>query len=267
MNIKRVSAVYFSPTGTTQKTVIAMAEGIDLPFRKFDMTLPAGRRTFKEQFGEEDLVIVGLPVYVGRIPMCLDDLYARLTGHSTQAIAVVVYGNREYNDALIELKMELESRGFIVRSAAVFVGESTATTKIATGRPDAADLAVARDFGKRTIELIRNDVFGRLEVNGSYPFTWPGYDPKIPTDRVLPLLVTSEKCIDCKICSKNCPWTAIVADDSKNRDRSKCMLCYRCVRNCPSQAVEVTGDKWLAYLPEFERMCARRCEPELFFPY
>jgi hypothetical protein len=96
-----------------------IAEGIGMPFRKYDMTLPAGRRTFNEQFSEEDLVIVGLPVYVGRIPMCLDDLYAQLIGHSTQAIAVVVYGNREYNDALIELKMELESHGFNVRSAAL----------------------------------------------------------------------------------------------------------------------------------------------------
>jgi ferredoxin len=266
MDIKSVSAVYFSPTGTTQKTVLTIAEGTGIPFRKIDLTLPEPRRSFKQTFGEDDLVIAGLPVYVGRLPMYLDDFFAGLNGNSTPAVAVVVYGNREYNDALIELKMRLEERGFIVRSAAAFVAENTGSTKIGTGRPDANDLAIALDFGKKSAECICGNVSGRLEVKGNYPFTWEGYDPKIHTDRVLPRLVTNENCTQCMLCAQNCPWAAIAPDDSKNRNYSKCMLCYRCLKNCPSQAIQVTGEKWLSFLPQFEAMCSKRCEPELFLP-
>jgi len=79
-----VWAVYFSPTETSQETVLAIAEGTSIPFRDID------------------LVIAGLPVYAGRLPGCLDDFFTGLNGDSTPAVAVVIYGNREYNDALTE---------------------------------------------------------------------------------------------------------------------------------------------------------------------
>ena len=43
------------------------------------------------------------------------------------------------------------------------------------------------------------------------------------------------------------------------------MFCYRCLKDCPSQAIQVTNDKFLAYLPQFEKMLSQRREPELFF--
>ena len=267
MNIKRVSAVYFSPTGTTEKTVLAIAEGTGLPFKRVDLTLPESRRVFSGRFDQEDLVVAGLPVYAGRLPMYLDDFFAGLNGNATPALAVVLYGNREYNDALIELKMKLEARGFQVRSAAAFIGEHTVSPKIATGRPDAKDLAIAAMFGKKSVESIFENVSGKLEVKGSYPFTWSGFDPKVPPEHPIPRLVTNDNCIQCMLCAQDCPWEAIDPDDSQKRDYSKCMFCYRCLKNCPSQAIEATGDQFLAFLPKFESMLSRRCEPELFYPH
>ena len=267
MNIKSVSAVYFSPTGTTEKTILAIAEGTGFPFKGVDLTLPESRRTFRGKFDKDDLVIAGLPVYGGRLPMYLDDFFTGFNGNSTQAIAVVLYGNREYNDALVELKMKLEAHGFEVRSAAAFIGEHTVSPRIATGRPDAKDLAIAAMFGKKSVESIFENVSGKLEVKGSYPFTWSGFDPKVPPEHPIPRLVTNDNCIQCMLCAQDCPWEAIDLDDSQKRDYSKCMFCYRCLKNCPSQAIEATGDQFLAFLPKFESMLSRRCEPELFYPH
>lgn len=262
---KSVSAVFFSPTGTTAKTVLAIAGGTEIPFEKTDLTLPESRRAFKRQFGEHDMIIAGLPVYAGRLPMYLDDFFTGLNGRSTPAIAVVVYGNREYNDALLELKMKLEERGFIVKSAAAFIGEHTVSPKIAAGRPDEGDLAVASEFGRKSIESIGSNSSGKLLVKGHYPFTWPGFDPRQPPAHPIPRLVTNDSCTQCKVCAQNCPWRAIDPEDSKNRDYFKCMFCYRCLKNCPSQAISVTGDQFLSFLAQFEDMLSRRCEPELFF--
>ncbi len=267
MNINRVVAVCFSPTGTTQKIILKIAEGTGIPFKQTDLTLPEFRRSFGESFGKEDLVIVGLPVYAGRLPRDLDDFFAGLNGNSTPAAAVVVYGNRDYNDALIELRMLLEERGFIVRSAAAFIAEHTVSSKIATGRPDANDLDIALDFGRRTAECIVRNISGNLALKGNYPFTWKGFDPNMPPDfPPRPRIATNDHCTQCKLCALNCPWAAIDPDDSKNRDYTKCMICQRCLKNCPSHAIYVTGEKWLSYLPQFEELLSKRREPELFFP-
>src|SRR5512143_2578043 len=108
MRIIKVSAVYFSPTGTTRRTVHAIAEGTGMPFSPEDLTLPERRRNFSRSFAADELVIVGLPVYAGRLPRNLEDFFEGLHGNSTPAVAVVVYGNRDYNDALLELKMKLD---------------------------------------------------------------------------------------------------------------------------------------------------------------
>jgi ferredoxin len=265
MEIKNVSAVYFSPTGTTQKIVTAIAQGVGVPFQDIDLTLPKPRRSFRQSFGPGDLVIAGLPVYAGRLPFGIDDFFAGLTGNATPAVAVVVYGNRDYNDALIELKMRLEEKGFIVRSAGAFVAEHTVSKKIATGRPDAADLEIAMDFGRKTAASIAANVSGKLEVKGNFPFTWKGMDPKVvPEFPPRPRLVTNEICTQCKLCPENCPWEAIDPDDCRIRDYSRCTFCHRCLKICPVQAIEVANEKFLAYLPQFEQMLSPRREPELF---
>jgi len=268
MDIKRVAAVFFSPTGSTQKIVLRIAEGTGIPFQQADLTLPEFRRPFRESFGAEDLVVVGLPVYVGRLPGDLDDFFAGLNGNSTPAAAVVVYGNRDYNDALIELRMRLEARGFVVRSAAAFVAEHTVSSKIAMGRPDANDLAIALDFGRKTADCVKRNIFGKLELKGDYPFTWNGFDPNVTPDfPPRPRITTGDNCTQCKLCARNCPWAAIDPDDSRRRDYSKCMICQRCLKNCPSHAIQTTGEKWLSYLPQFEERLSKRREPELFLPY
>lgn len=210
MKIKKVYALYFSPTGATKKAITAFVKGMAIPFEIIDLTLPKARRAFKCSFRSDDLVVVGFPVYSGRLPMDLGDFFSGLQGNDTPAIALVTYGNREYNDALLELKLLLEPKGFGVKAAAAFIGEHTFSDKIAPGRPDAADLSLAANFGRKTASDIEAEGPGELKLKGNYPFVWKGYHPLLNIENPPhPILVTTDICVQCGVCADNCPWGAI----------------------------------------------------------
>jgi ferredoxin len=214
MDIKKACSIYFSPTGTTQKAVTAFTEGLGKPYEKFDLTTPGVRQSFKRSFGSDELVVAGLPVYSGRLPMRLDDFFTGLKGNGAPAVAIVVYGNREYEDALLELKMRLEDNGFKVIAGAAFIGEHTFSSKIATGRPNAEDLDTAREYGKKTISVIGEGISIRLNVKGNYPFVAKGFNPSLPGGPLSTygIIDTTEYCIHCGACVEQCPWGAISYD-------------------------------------------------------
>lgn len=268
MDIKKAYAVYFSPTGTTERAVSAFVSGTGLPFEKVDLTTPRVRHGFNRSFAPDELVVVGLPVYGGRLPINIDDFFFGLKGNTTPAVVIVVYGNREYDDALIELKLRLENNGFKVKAAATFIGEHTLSRNIATGRPDANDITISTTFANKTIASITTNESGTLHLKGNYPFKAIGYNPSKPG--VLPLypqIVTSEKCVQCGVCIENCPWEAIDKDDCTSINFTICLRCFRCIRNCSSSAKQVIDAKFFEFIPKFEMMLnSRRREPELFLP-
>ncbi len=266
MDIKKVVLIYFSPTGTTQKAIIAFGAGMGLPFENFDLTTPKARQAFRRSFSKDELVVAGLPVYAGRLPWYLDDFFSGLEGDTTPAVASVVYGNREYDDALIELKLRLEERGFIVKAGATFIGEHTFSSKIATGRPNVNDLAVIANLGKKALISIVNNISDKPLFKGNYPFVAKGYDPST-TSPTRTWIVTTESCTLCHLCAEECPWGVINIDDCKTIDYTKCSRCFRCIKNCPIGAKQVTDETFLNFLPHFEaRLNANRREPELFLP-
>ena len=112
MELKRVWAMYFSPTGGTEKavktTAQALAAKLGLPLESYDFTLPQGREK-DAVFGEGDLVVCGTPVIAGRVPnVLLPYLTEQVKGSGAYAVPVVSFGNRNYDDALIELRNILE---------------------------------------------------------------------------------------------------------------------------------------------------------------
>lgn len=211
MATSKALAICFSPTGTTRRAVNAIASGTGLPVEGFDLTNPGARRAFSHRFERDEVAVIGLPVYAGRLPLKLDDFFAALNGNGAMAAAVVMYGNRDYDDALLELKMRLEERGFAVPAAAAFIGEHTFSSKIATGRPDASDLAIAAGFGKKTVALIDGGSKGTLTVKGSYPFKMKGYDPAAGGTHPTQFnITTTDACTGCRFCVENCPWGTLM---------------------------------------------------------
>ena len=114
MKITKVKAVYYSATGNAKKVVEAiagtMAKELDVPMESYDFTLPKNR-TEVQVYGPEDLVVFGTPVYAGRVPnKMLPVVQGNFKGEGALAVPVVVFGNRNFDNGLIELRNELKVR-------------------------------------------------------------------------------------------------------------------------------------------------------------
>lgn len=72
---------------------------------------------------QEDVLLLSMPVYGGFIPKICVPMAEKLKGSSTPAIIFVVYGNRHYDNALLQMKDILTKQGFIVIAAGAFIAE------------------------------------------------------------------------------------------------------------------------------------------------
>lgn len=259
---KNVNALYFSATGVVGKVVKEIAKGLSEDFNEYNITLPKSRDK-NLIFNEKDIVVVGAPVYAGRLPKLVADYFEKnIKGDNTFVVLVAVYGNRAYEDALVELKDIFEERGFIPVAAASFIGEHSYTSKVATGRPDEMDLNIARDFSVKIKEKVSkvkdiNDI-EYLFVQGNVPYQERKEFPESSPD-------TDENCIKCGICAKFCPTSAISFEDYITIDSKKCLACCSCIKRCPVDSKSMNSefyfmirDKLLANVRD------NRKEPELF---
>ena len=80
----------------------------------------------------------------------------------------MVYGNREFDDALLETKDALEANGFQVIAAAAFIAEHSMARSIAAGRPDGSDEALCRQFAADV--MARADNAAAVQVPGNIPY-------------------------------------------------------------------------------------------------
>ena len=217
---KEVSLVYFSSTKTTQRTVRAigraLAKAFDIPVQEYDFTLP-NARSRKLHFASDQLVVVGSPVYGGVMPLLVREYLAQhVTGEKTACILAAVYGNRNFDDCLVEMQDLMEENGFVVTAAAACIGEHSYSTAIASGRPNAQDLALAEEFGRQVAQ--------KLSASPAVPTlaqTLPGsrpYRERKPSAPMAPQ--TTNGCIRCGMCVNNCPV---------------CVVCpvYGCARLAP----------------------------------
>lgn len=102
MNIKNIHLVYYSATFSTRRVVREIASQFQKPVKEYDITSDM----LKDDVSlgsEEDLLIVGVPSYAGRVPEMAVRSLRRFLGNNIPAFIVSVYGNRAYDDALIEM--------------------------------------------------------------------------------------------------------------------------------------------------------------------
>lgn len=260
MKFRKVNLVYFSPTQTTKKIVEAVASAFGVETVAHDTTLAIGKLEVPT-FAADELVIVGAPVYGGRLPAVVEGFYKSLKGNGTPVIPVVVYGNRDFEDALLELCDYLTAGGFSVVSAGAFVAEHSFGPEIAGGRPDAADLAKAKAFGGDAMAKLEAvgaaAELAPVEVSGNHPYKERG-----PAGGMAP--ETTDACNKCGICVKNCPMGIIDPEDPKKIDASKCLKCCSCIKKCPMKAKEFTNEKFLGIKNMLATNFSARREPTLF---
>lgn len=267
MKPEQLSLLYFSPTATTRIILEEIAGGTGLEVTNtIDITLPANRDRAIPSFSHE-LVLVGAPVYGGRLPTDAADCFKRLTASRTPAVLVVLYGNRDFDDALLELKDITSDRGFIPVAGAAFIGEHSFCSEefvIARNRPDDKDLKKARDFGQQISGLLDrypsvNDI-PALTVPGNHPYK------TVASRGVIPFLEVTEDCTQCGICVSVCPKDCIDASDNYTTDDAVCIHCCACIKVCPEQA-RVLKDSPIKDIARWlSENCGKRKEPRTFLP-
>lgn len=275
--MEKVKAVFFSATDTTRKMVrhIAgtLASRLGLSQEEVDFTLPSAR---KEPlcFSQEDLVVLGTPVYAGRVPNVLLKYLQGMKADGSLAVAVCLYGNRNFDDALIELRDLLDDAGARTVAAGAFIGEHSFSTVLGAGRPDAEDFDRADRFvdevcGKLArMESGQGTVFP-LPVSGRSREERVYYQPRdrqgVGIDiRKVTSLVDDAKCNDCKLCAELCPMGSINRENVREYT-GICIKCGACIKKCPQGARYYEDEGYLYHKNELEAMYAgRRAEPVWF---
>jgi len=258
MEIKTVQAVVFSPCGGTLKAAGAVLLGMPQTGTVHDRTRPDQRRE-ELKFGPEDLAVLAFPVYGGYVPSFSPEIFQELSGQKTPAVLLAVYGNREFEGALLDLDKLARERGFRPVAAAAAVAEHSMNTEIAAGRPDESDQAALADFGRRIYERLKaqND----LE---SFSFETPGAYPDRPAGPKLRPETESETCIDCGQCVTVCPVGAIPKDDPRVTNEP-CISCMACIQVCPVAARSLQAPHLPKMMEWLKSVTAERKNPQFFF--
>lgn len=263
MEIKRIWKIYFSATGTTEKIVSRVADELGIAFSikplSYNFTTPDSRNSFPD-LTCDDLVVFGCPTYAGRLPNLLLKYLNSICGNDALAVPVVTFGNRAFDNSLIELRNILENNGFHTIAAGAFSCEHSFSYKLGAGRPDAEDLKFASKFsfgitGKLAKILTSGVIPEPIQVSGDASADY--YKPRdrhgvfIDIRKVKPK--TSDKCTDCGLCADLCPMGAIDYYNVRNIN-GICIKCGACIKKCPNSAKYFDDEGYLYHKKELESM-------------
>lgn len=265
MHIKAIKTACFSPTGTSRKVAEAIVRGIGVDtVEAIDITRPDVRETSLHT-SPNNLLIVAVPVYMGRVPALLEEWLSRIQADNTPAVAVVVYGNRAYENSLLELSDVLKSRGCVPVAGAAYIGEhsfSKADTPVAQGRPDAVDLQHAEAFGREIMAKIQAaeavSELSEAHVPGEHPYG--GVTKLWDVD----FIAVGEDCDQCGLCAEICPVGAVSPDDSALIDTVKCITCCACIKHCPENARTIKPGPVMDASHRLAANCSAPRQPESY---
>jgi ferredoxin/flavodoxin len=259
MFMPKLHLIYFSPTGTTRKTVTGIAGGMGAgQTTTYDLTLPDA---MPEAVLKDGAAIIGVPVYAGRVPELFLRRLRGISSCGVPAVLVAVYGNRAFEDALVELRDVATAKGFKVIAAAAFIGEhsfSTSTLPIATGRPDGDDLKLAAVFGERVAAKIARGALDTPMIDGQTP-----YREGMKAGKMAPE-TDSAACTLCGACATACPAGAIRVAARVTTDAAGCIWCCACVKACKTGARTLNPPGIVALRERLHDQCGTPKAPRFF---
>jgi hypothetical protein len=91
VNFNIVRLIYFSPAKTTQKILEGIAQGTAISkVKHLDLTLPEAKIPDLNDI-QDEVVLFGVPIYSGRVPLAAAHRLQRLKANRTPAVIIVVY--------------------------------------------------------------------------------------------------------------------------------------------------------------------------------
>lgn len=252
----KLTTYSFSPTGTSRKNMMAVVKGLnpdeathnDYTYYNINQGVELNK-----VLSSDDLALFSVPVYGGKVAPTALERMAQVRGEGTPAILLVTYGNRNFEQVLVQLDDFVRERGFRPIASAALVGEhsySNAQYPIAVGRPDATDLASAEEFGKQIANKLKNtdketwdiDIANNmpcletpkasLQAFRHFVQEYTQQQQENPI-KVYPS-ASKELCIHCGECITLCPTQAIMPGSEEVSDPTRCIRCCACVKGCPS---------------------------------
>ncbi len=254
----KLTTFCFSPTGTSRKNMMAVVKGLHMEnvthydYTYYNMESGGG---LDKHLSSDDLALFSVPVYGGKVAPTALERIGQVRGEDTPAILLVTYGNRNFEQVLVQLADFVRERGFRPIAAAALVGEhsySNAKYPIAIGRPDAADLASAEGFGKRIVTKlgetdketwdidIANNMPGLETPEASLQAFVAFVQEYARQQQANPVkaypAASPEACSHCGECVALCPTQAIAVGSEEVTDAARCIRCCACVKGCPTGA-------------------------------
>lgn len=253
-----VSQIVFSPTGGTQKVADIITAEWERPVGKIDLTNPKNDYSALN-ISQDDIVVIAVPSFGGRVPALAAERLGKINGNQARCVIICVYGNRAYEDTLIELFDIAEQSNFRVIAAISAIAEHSIMHQYAAGRPDSTDRDELRGFAEKILEKVKaadNASTSVLQIPGNRPYKKAGGAGLVPK--------ADKKCNGCGLCAEQCPAEAINRDNLKISDSKKCISCMRCVANCPQSARKVNEAMVSVVALAIKKACSERKNNELF---
>lgn len=253
-----ITQIIFSPTGGTQRVADIITSEWENSVNKVDLSDTKADYT-SLVFGKDDLAVIAIPSYGGRVPALAAERITKIHGNQAQCVVVCVYGNRAYEDTLIELSDLAGQSNFRVIAAVSAIAEHSIMHQYATGRPDQQDKTQLQDFAKKIFKkAAANDAESTpdLQIPGCRPYKKAGGAGLVPK--------ADNQCTSCGLCAANCPAQAISKENIKTADSKKCIACMRCVSNCPQSARKVNSAMVSVAALAMKKACSVRKDNELY---
>lgn len=152
--------IHFSPTGGTRKVADILCCALDGEFNEIDLC----RNIEQTSLGEDDICLVSVPSYGGRVPVTAIERLKKISGNGAKAVLNCVYGNRAWEDTLTELQDTLEEQGFRCVAALATVAEHSIFRQFAAGRPDEKDKSELLEMAGEYYRHFKGNVYRVLHI-------------------------------------------------------------------------------------------------------
>lgn len=251
----RCQVIAFSPTGGAAKAAEVVADALGDSKSLVDLT--DSTRDFSSVVMDEgEVALIAAPCFAGRVPAVAMERLASIAGNGVPCVVMNVYGNRAFDDALLEMADGARKAGFNVVAGIAAIAEHSIMHQFAAGRPDKTDserLAELAAVVRRALDEGR--AVEAPAIPGNRPYLKAKAIPLVPA--------YAGSCSRCGRCAADCP-TAAIDGETLRADKERCIACMRCVVECPDDARKVNSLMVKAASLAIKKEAEKPKDPELF---